>query len=70
LDTSSFEKMELRWVFTVLGLMLRLAAISAFVLPAVRNAKTSFSREVRRPGLLLMVFHPEATSPEATSVVA
>jgi hypothetical protein len=40
--------MELTWFFTVLGLMLRRAAISAFDFPAARNAKTSFSREVRR----------------------
>jgi hypothetical protein len=53
--------MELTWFFTVLGLMLRPAAITAFDYPVVRNAKTSFSREVRRRRLPVISFDPGAT---------
>ena len=51
--------MELTWVFSVLGLMLRLAAIWAFDFPTVRNARTSFSRGVSRQRLALMILRSE-----------
>lgn len=57
--------MELTWLFTVLGLILRLAAIWAFDFPAARNSRTSFSRGVRRQGLALSTLRPEVTSCEA-----
>ncbi len=54
--------MRLRWDFTVLSVMFSSLAISRFVFPEMRNARTSSSRSVKLGSPRLMVFRRTMTS--------